>query len=218
LPDHDRHVGLIGLGVGTLAAYGRKGDHFRIYEINPDDVRIASTRFSYLSDCPATVDIITGDARLSLERESGQDFDLLALDAFSGDSVPVHLLTQEAFETYLRHLTPKGIIAIHLSNKYIDLFPVILGVINHFQMNMVWIPFWEEVQLKNIEGHSSGVISQNNPLGFGSDWALLTRDPDLLFTPEIDKVSRHPNGGKKEITPAFWTDEHSSILPLLRWF
>src|SRR5205085_5849453 len=106
LPAGSRRLGLVGLGTGTLAAYGRAGDYLRIYEINPEAKRLATSWFTYITNCHAKVDIVMGDARLSLERELSQQFDLLALDAFSGDAIPVHLLTKEAFEIYKRHLKP----------------------------------------------------------------------------------------------------------------
>ncbi|MGE5644230.1 MAG: spermidine synthase [Acidobacteriota bacterium] len=122
-----RRVGVAGLGVGTLAAYGRTLDYFRFYEINPLVVQAARSRFTFLRDCRARYDTVVGDARLSLEREEPQNFDVLALDAFSGDSVPVHLLTVEAFRVYLRHLRPGGVLAIHISNRHLDLEPIVAG-------------------------------------------------------------------------------------------
>ena len=115
----------MGLGVGTIAAYGQAGDTMRFYEINPLVIDLAKEPFTFLSKSPATVEVISGDARLSLERESPQQFDVLVLDAFSGDSIPVHLLTREAMEIYLRHMKPDGIIAIHVSNRYVNLAPVV---------------------------------------------------------------------------------------------
>jgi SAM-dependent methyltransferase len=119
-----RRIGILGLGCGTLAAYGRAGDTIRIYEINPLVLDIARSEFSYLRDTPAHIETVLGDGRLSLEHEPSQQFDLLVMDAFSGDSVPVHLITREAFQTYLRHLKPDGILAVNISNKHLDLRPV----------------------------------------------------------------------------------------------
>ncbi len=120
-----QRVGVIGLGAGVLAAYGRSGDYYRFYEINPLVIELASSEFSFLRDCPARVETIPGDGRLSLEREPDQQFDVLVLDAFSGDSVPVHLLTQEAFVLYFRHLKKGGVLAVHASSTYLDLAPVV---------------------------------------------------------------------------------------------
>ena len=123
-PDVPRRIGILGLGCGTLAAYGRPGDTIRIYEINPLVLDIARSEFTYLSDTPAHVETVLGDGRLSLEHEPSQQFDVLVMDAFSGDSVPVHLITREAFQTYLRHLKPGGILAVNISNRHLDLRPV----------------------------------------------------------------------------------------------
>jgi hypothetical protein len=127
-----RRVGLIGLGAGTLAAYGRPGDVFRFYEINPLVARAATERFSFLRDSAARVELAAGDARVSLEQETLQGFDVLVLDAFSGDAIPVHLLTREAFALYFRHLRPGGALAIHLTNRYLSLAPVVERVASCF--------------------------------------------------------------------------------------
>lgn len=118
-------VGLIGLGVGTLAAYGRKGDEYRVYELNPQVLNFAQTKFTFLKDSAAKITSALGDARLVLEREADQGFDVLAIDAFSSDSIPVHLITREAIKLYARHVKPEGVIAFHISNRYLDLQPVV---------------------------------------------------------------------------------------------
>ena len=118
-------VGVVGLGVGTLAAYAREGDEYEFFEINPEVPRLARKYFTYLADCRGKCDIVLGDARLSLERPSSEKFDLLALDAFSGDSIPTHLLTREALAVYLRRLAPGGLIAVHVTNRYLSLAPVV---------------------------------------------------------------------------------------------
>lgn len=122
---HHKKVGLIGLGAGTLAAYGHPGDTYRFYEINPQVVEFAHSEFSFMDDSPAHIETVLGDARLSLEREDPQGFDVLAVDAFSGDSVPVHLITAEAMDVYLRHMKPDGIIAFHVTNRFLQLAPVV---------------------------------------------------------------------------------------------
>jgi spermidine synthase len=123
-PNVPRRIGILGLGCGTLAAYGRPGDSIRIYEINPLVIDVAQREFTYLKDTPARVEFSLGDGRLRLEQEPSQNFDVLVMDAFSGDSVPVHLITREAFQTYFRHLRPDGIVAVNISNRYLDLRPV----------------------------------------------------------------------------------------------
>ncbi len=119
-----RRIGILGLGCGTLAAYGKAGDTIRIYEINPLVLGSAQREFTYLRDTPAKVEVALGDGRLSLDSESSQQFDILVMDAFSGDSVPVHLVTREAFAIYFRHLKPGGILAVNVTNTYLNLAPV----------------------------------------------------------------------------------------------
>jgi hypothetical protein len=123
--DRARNIGVIGLGAGTLAAYGRSGDRIRFYEINPAVPPIAQNTFMYIRDSAAQIDIVEGDGRASLARESPQHFDVLVVDAFSGDAIPIHLLTTEALALYRRHLTPNGILAFHISNRHVDLAPAI---------------------------------------------------------------------------------------------
>jgi spermidine synthase len=118
-------AGIIGLGTGTLATYGRVGDEYHIFEINPLVVELARREFTYLNESRATVKVHLGDARLSLERMDPIGLDVLAVDAFSGDSVPVHLLTRYAMQVYWRHLNPDGILAVHISNRYLDLEAVV---------------------------------------------------------------------------------------------
>src|SRR5437867_1373560 len=144
LPAGPRHIGVVGLGTGTMAAFGRAGDAVRIYEINSAVQRLATSKFTYLSNSPAKVEVALGDARLSMEREPSQNFDLLALDAFSGDAIPVHLLTQEAFALYARHLKTNGIIAVHISNRYLNLDPVLLNVAHHFDYKLAVIDYEED--------------------------------------------------------------------------
>ncbi len=123
-------VGIVGLGVGTLATYARGGDEYKFYEINPQVVDVAKERFSFLSDAGGRADVIIGDARLTLEHQRKQSLDLLVLDAFSGDSVPTHLLTRESFQLYRRHLASNGAIAVHVSNRYLDLAPLVAALGN----------------------------------------------------------------------------------------
>ncbi len=164
------HIGVVGLGVGTIASYGRPGDVIRFYEIDPDVIAFArdSRYFSFLRDSPAKVDIIVGDARLSMERELAhnerQGFDILVIDAFSGDSIPTHLLTKEAIQLYLAHLKPNGILAFNISNRHLDLEPVLTLAGEHF-------------------GLSGVLIAQNNPkdqLGAASEWALFSANAELF--------------------------------------
>src|SRR6266852_1300714 len=154
-------VGVVGLGAGTLAAYGRTGDVFRFYDINSDVVELARSEFTFLKDSLAKVEVALGDARLSLEREPARNFDVLALDAFSSDAIPVHLLTVEAFKTYLRHMKPGGILAVHISNRYLDLVPVVQQAARHLSL--------EVRQVENDDEDDAGV--------YRSDWMLLSASP-----------------------------------------
>jgi hypothetical protein len=134
-----KHVGLVGLGVGTLAAYGTPGDSFRFYEINDQVVDMAESLFFYLRDTRATIHVVQGDGRLSIERDTSGPFDVLALDAFSGDAIPVHLLTREAMSLYLNHLKPEGVIAFHVSNDFLDLAPVVQQLASAFGENAILV-------------------------------------------------------------------------------
>ncbi len=194
------HVGIVGLGAGTIATYARPGDHYTFYEINPNVISIANKDFTFLSDARgrgASVDTVLGDARLSLEREPPQGFDLLAVDAFSGDSIPVHLLTNEAFQLYLRHLKPNGTIAVHISNRYLDLQPVVsreAGALG-----------WESLLIQNDANQREGVSR--------STWILLCPKGGL-----IEQEGVRPAGtllGSRVKRP-LWTDDYSSLFPLLK--
>jgi spermidine synthase len=125
LHDQPLKVGVIGLGAGTMAAYGRQGDEYWFYELDPLVIRLAQTQFSFLSDSEAKIHLVPGDGRLALERDPGRKFNLMAIDAFSGDSIPVHLLSREAFRLYFEHLAPGGVVAVHISNSFLDLAPVV---------------------------------------------------------------------------------------------
>ena len=177
-------VGVIGLGVGTLAAYGWEGDVFRFYELDPAVIHLAqdSQYFSYLRDSAARIETIPGDARLALERElveGSQEYDLLVVDAFSGDSIPVHLLTYEAIDVYLNHLLPKGVLAIHISNKHVHLEPVV-------------------ARLQEAYGLEGGIIESpgSPPLGNNSTWVLLSRDPSFLSSDALQSVSSSDQTGR----------------------
>jgi hypothetical protein len=191
------HAGIVGLGAGTLAAYGRAIDRYDFYEINPNVVKIASTEFTFLGDCPAPHTIIPGDARLSLERESVKQFDLLALDAFSGDSIPVHLLTREAFGVYWRHLKPGGVLAVHVSNKYLSLAPVVALAAAERR---------KQAMLLSDDGNETNEESS-------SDWVLATSRQGFFDLPGIRPAGRpiDPISGLR-----MWTDQYSSVYRILR--
>jgi len=203
---HDQHmrVGLLGLGVGTLLAYSKPGDIYRLYEINPVVIDLAAGAgdyFSFVSDSPADVTIVPGDARISLERElaqgNAQNFDVLVLDTFSSDSIPVHLVTKEAFALYLDHLAPDGIIAAHITNLHLDLQPVLWQLAKYYDLSMVRI---------NYPGDSNG--------GYASNWILLSRDPALLEIPAIKDRSVDLSGYSTNIK--LWTDDYSNLFQILK--
>jgi hypothetical protein len=189
-------VGVIGLGAGTLAAYGRWGDSYRFYDINPLVINVANHEFTFLRDSLARVDIVPGDARLSLEREKGDDFDLLAVDAFSGDSIPVHLLTLEAFELYFKQVKPTGVLAVHVSNKYLDLIPVVRGAAERLGKKAVVVDNGPD----------------DNQEIFAATWVLVSAQ-ELPYQMELMKagevtVSEGPR--------VIWTDNYSSLWRLVK--
>jgi len=196
--DRTRNIGVIGLGAGTLAAYGRPGDRIRFYDINPAVPAIAQSTFTYIRDSAAQIQIVEGDARTSLARESPQHFDVLVVDAFSGDAIPIHLLTTQALALYRRHLAPHGILAFHISNRHVDLAPAIALLAASAGM-----------QARRV---STGSLQQ--PGEYTSTWMLVTADPDFFAQPQLSAVARlpEPNPDLK-----VWTDDYSALLPLIRW-
>lgn len=188
-------VGVVGLGVGTLASYGRKGDYFRLYEIDPLVIDIARDNFSFLSRTTADTEIVLGDARLQLELEPAQRFDVLVVDAFSGDSVPVHLLTLEAFSQYFRHLKPDGVLAVHITNRFLDLQPVVKSAADHFD---------KDIRLVSFDGDRERLI-------FRSRWALISADRSFFRKPQLADATRIP--ARPNFQP--WKDDYSSIFAIL---
>lgn len=195
----NRHVGIVGLGTGTLASLGREGDRFRFYEINPEVCRIATNMFTCLSLGKAKSDIVLGDARLSLEREPDQGFDALVLDAFSSDAIPTHLLTKEAFEIYLRHIRADGIIAVHISNRFLNLRPVLANIASHFKFHSATIITEEEEDLEWWD--------------YESTWVLLTRHEPFVKLPAIRSAASEPESNMPHIP--LWTDDWASLLPII---
>lgn len=193
-----RNIGVIGLGAGTLAAYGRPGDHIRFYEINPADIPIAQNLFTYIRDCGAQVKIVPGDARVSLSRESPQRFDVLVVDAFTGDAIPLHLLTKEALALYRRHLAPGGIIAFHISNQYVDLEAPIAKLASAAGM-----------QARHVNSLSSDARGE-----FVANWILVTDNAAFFLQPELVEHAFYPEENPRL---RLWTDDYSALLPVLRW-
>jgi len=190
-----RKVGIIGLGTGTIATYGNKGDIFRFYDINPEVVTMARRDFTYLKDTEATIEISLGDARLNLEREPPQQFDVLAIDAFSSDSIPVHLITVEALAIYQQHMKPDGVIAFHVSNRFLDLKPVVQMIAEKRGLEVAWVR----------DTYDDGSTT--------SDWVLLTRHKPLILRPEIVTATEPvaPQPGWR-----LWTDAYNNLLQVWR--
>jgi spermidine synthase len=190
-------VGVVGLGAGTLASYGRAGDTFRFYEINPLVLEVARQQFHFLPETPAKTEVVLGDARLSMEREPAQGYDVLAVDAFSGDAIPVHLLTREAFAQYFRHLKPSGVLAIHASNRYLDLTSIV------------------ELEA-SAAGKRAWVISSDeddDTDAFEATWVLISDRAAFFDAPPI-RVAGEAASHRTDLRP--WSDDYSNLLQILR--
>ena len=203
LPDGPRRVGVIGLGAGALAAYSRRGDLFRFYEIDPQVAAVTLKEFTFLRDSPAQTDIVLGDGRLSLEREASQRYDLLAIDAFSGDSIPMHLITREAMATYVRHLNPEGVIVFQATNRFVDIAPVVERLAAEFGMTAVLV---SDSGPEDAEGADYWTSS--------TDQILVTKNARLLAAEPIHSVA-------ERLTPRpnfrVWTDDFYNLLRILKW-
>jgi hypothetical protein len=198
-------VGVIGLGVGTLARYGQEGDHYSFYEINPLVEDLANSQFDFLSQSRAYIEIIRGDARLSLEKQTPQEFDVLVVDAFSSDAIPVHLLTREAFELYFRHLKPQGVLAVHVSNRFLDLPPVV------------------EAGARAVRARAIKIIGPENAAAvvYQSTWMLLDRPAGPAHAAgaapapaELLLPGTVPQTEEKIVQT--WTDDYSNLIEILK--
>jgi spermidine synthase len=190
-----RRVGIVGLGVGTLAAYGRAGDHFRFFEINPAVVEAARQEFRFLAESAAATDVVLEDGRLGLEGEPVRSYDVIVLDAFSDDSIPLHLLTKEAFEMYFRRLDEGGVLAIHITNRYLDLYPVVEALAGSADKEVVLVRNPNDPE-QRIEA---------------ADWAVVSGNHEWLR--ELAEFSR-PRGERRPVR--VWTDEYSNLLGALQ--
>jgi len=189
-----QRVGVVGLGTGTLAAYARAGDRYLFYEIDPNVIELARRDFSYLSDSAADIDVHVGDARLVLERQRPQRFDVLVIDAFSGDAIPMHLLTREAFAVYARHLTDDGVLAVNVSNRYLNLAPVVK----------------QSATAIGLHARVVDTFGDAARISYGATWVLATRAPELFAHASLNAAQ--PIG---ETLPV-WTDDYSSIYRVIR--
>jgi hypothetical protein len=199
-------VGVLGLGTGSIVVYGQPGDHFTFYEINANVVKLANSWFTYLADAQAegdvTCDVVMGDARLSMERQLKEgpphQFDVLVLDAFTGDAVPVHLLTCEAFEIYLKQLKPDGVIAVNVANRHLDLHPVIWGVAQHFDLGTLSI---------STEGDKDEITT-------GADWILVSANEQFLSQDVMQSAATTVPRKRGAFT---WTDDFSNLFRVIKW-
>jgi spermidine synthase len=197
-------IGVIGLGTGTVAAHGRPGDVIRFYEINPEVLRLSDKYFSYRKDSKASTDVTLGDARVSLERvrASGvsERFDVLVVDAFSSDAIPVHLLTRECFETFRFHMKPDGIVAFHTTNRFFDLSPVVRNLIIPGAGSQM------QALLFTVPGNSLQATSR-------TDWILMTSNSRFLADQEVRaRVTPWPDEVPR---PIVWTDDYSNLVSVL---
>ncbi len=193
------NIGVVGMGVGTISVFGKAGDSIRYYEINPEVLRLSREYFTYRKDSPIEETVILGDARVSMEREltkgHTQGFDILVLDAFNSDAVPIHLLTREAFEIYWAHLKPNGILAVHISAIHLDLGPVIRGLAKEFSKQAIRI-----------------VNKKNSQLGTSwSDWMLVTSNKEFINDGIVRELMQSESG-----QPRVWTDDFSNLLHVVR--
>ena len=196
-PGQPQRVGLIGLGVGTLATYGRAGDHYRIYELNPAVLDLAKRRFSYLSDSAAEIVTPLGDARLVLEGEAPQRLDVMAVDAFSSDSIPVHLITREAMAVYRRHVHDGGAIVFHISNRYLELS----GVVRQLADSIGW------TALRVVDEPAK------DSDGYHSDWVVVTRNPALIAALR-EQAGAEETPVDARLKP--WTDDYNNLFKVLK--
>jgi len=197
--DRPSRVGVIGLGTGTIAAYGRKGDVYRFYDIDARVIDYARSEFSFLADSPARIELALGDARLALEREAPQRFDVLAVDAFSSDAIPVHLITREALGVYLKHVREDGIVAFHVSNRFLDLIPVVARLAREHGASAVLVR--DDPDDDDTSGRSR------------SDWVLVSRDPAALERETIAEAATEAEDRPEWRT---WTDDYSNLVQILK--
>jgi hypothetical protein len=192
------HVGLVGLGAGVIAAFGRPGDVYRYYEINPSVVAIAQRDFTFLADSSATIELVDGDARLALARETDRRFDVLVLDAFSSDAIPLHLLTVQAFELYLARLAPDGVLALHLTSRHLDLGPVVAGIAGELGLATL------EIATPADDEHAL----------LDARWILVARERERLARPRLAAAGNALDLGDER--PRVFTDDYSNLFAVLK--
>ncbi|MEP2652551.1 MAG: fused MFS/spermidine synthase, partial [Paraglaciecola sp.] len=195
------HMAVIGLGAGVLAQQGRKNDHITFYEINPAVKDFALSYFSYLNSAEATIQVVLGDGRISLQQNLNVNhkntLDILVIDAFSSDAIPTHLLTKEAFEVYWQHLKPNGLLVIHTSNNHLDLKPVIYALGNHQNK--------QSLVFNN---------SQNQNTKYVSEWVVVTNEQTFIHKPQVLIHAKNLKYSNQQSTN--WTDDFNSLLSVLK--
>jgi hypothetical protein len=194
-------VGVVGLGTGTLASYGRPGDTFRFYEINPDVIRLADSFFTFRRDSEARIEVVPGDARIVMEKElkgnSPQRFDILVIDAFTSDAIPIHLLTRECFALYWRHLNPDGLLLLHITNRFLDLEPVVRAQAKELGCRAALV--------RSVADEKKGVGK--------SDWMVLTSNDRFLRSADVEsRTSPEPAA----VVPLVWTDDFAGLWQILK--
>jgi SAM-dependent methyltransferase len=192
-------VGIVGLGAGTMAGWAQPGDVYRFYEINPQVIELAQSEFGYLKECHAKVELVLGDGRLALEREAPQGFDLLAADAFSSDSVPMHLITREALQQYMRHVRPGGVVVFNVTNRYLDLAPVVRRLAESLDLHA------------RVVSHQP--TDEEYSIYSSTDYVLVTADPKLFERPHLADVAEEIKIPRKV---SVWTDDFNNLLEALR--
>jgi len=190
-------IGVLGLGTGSISTWANAGDTITFYEINPNVPKLQGRYFTYLDDCPAKVELVMGDARIKMESQPPQNFDILFMDAFSGDAVPTHLLTKEAIDVYRKHLKPDGILAIHVSNRYLNLDPVAYGLARYASMYSM-----------KIRKNDNGM-----PFVAASEWILLSYSDAIIKDQEM---IRHQTSIDHMDSPILWTDQYSNLFDVIR--
>jgi SAM-dependent methyltransferase len=195
-PPAPRRIAVIGLGTGTLATYGRPGDVYRFYEINPDVVDVARSHFTFLSDSRAKVETVLGDARLTMEREAPQNYDVIAIDAFSSDSIPVHLVTREAMAVYLKHLKPDGVLAFHVTNRFLRLAPVVKAIADEYRLRTALV----------VDDAEESDLAK-------TDWVLVSRNGKLL---EQEAIASAASEIETIAGLKVWTDDYNNLFRILK--
>ncbi len=201
LGNRPKRMAVVGLGTGTMAAWGHTGDEVQFYEINPQVEEVARKWFTYLEDSPAKVGVTLGDARVQMERElaegQSEDYDVIVVDAFSSDAIPIHLLTAECAEIYKQRLKPGGMLMIHISNRTLELDSVVRGIAEHLG--------WQARHLL-----SSGDRETGEDI---SRWVLITSDTGFLERSGIDRMA----SGWTAAPPLLWKDDFASLWHVIRW-